>query len=136
MDFLSQIGKQALGKLFGGDSAQKLLSPELLTMAESLLQKAGGVNGIMDKLKAYGLDQKIQDWISGTQTDQPISGQDMKQAFGSDLDDVAAENGQEVDVAANGLADILPRLLAQFKGGANGTIGGNDLQEAMKKFFS
>lgn len=78
-----------------------------------LVERAGGVEGIMSKLEAAGLGDKVQSWV-GTGENKAISPEEVKQALGPEEVKGAAERaGVSEDEAASGIASMLPQLIDQ-----------------------
>ncbi len=69
-----------------------------------------GLDAVLEKFKASGLDDKVQSWISkGKNT--ALSPDEVKSALGSELDSFAAKAGVAKDQAADGIAKALPELV-------------------------
>jgi uncharacterized protein YidB (DUF937 family) len=76
-----------------------------------LVEQAGGVQGILSKLEASGLGDKVDSWI-GTGANKSISADEVKQALGEDqVKQAAAKAGVSEDQAAGGIAEALPELI-------------------------
>ena len=76
-----------------------------------LVEQAGGVQGILSKLQASGLGDKVDSWI-GTGPNKAISPDEVKQALGPDqVTQAAAKAGVSEDEAASGIASALPDLI-------------------------
>jgi uncharacterized protein YidB (DUF937 family) len=76
-----------------------------------LVEQAGGVQGILSKLEASGLGDKVDSWI-GTGANKSISADEVKQALGDDqVKQAAAKAGVSEDQAAGGIAEALPELI-------------------------
>ncbi len=76
-----------------------------------LVEQAGGVQGILSKLQASGLGDKVDSWI-GTGANKSISADEVKQALGPDeVKQAAAKAGVSEDQAAGGIAEALPGLI-------------------------
>jgi uncharacterized protein YidB (DUF937 family) len=82
-----------------------------------LVESAGGVQGIMSKLEASGLGDKVQSWI-GTGENAAISPDEVKRALGPEEVRAAGERaGVGEDEAAAGIAGMLPQLIDQISPG-------------------
>jgi uncharacterized protein YidB (DUF937 family) len=93
--------------LFGGKGG----SSQVMSVLGDLVESAGGPQGIMDKLEAAGLGDKLQSWI-GTGENKPISGAEIEQALGADeVRKAAAKEGISETEAADGIAAALPGLV-------------------------
>jgi uncharacterized protein YidB (DUF937 family) len=77
-------------------------------LLDSLVEKYGGdLNQLVSKFEAAGLGDKIKSWIS-TGQNESISKDEIKQALGDDVQDVAQREGVDADEAAEKLANELP----------------------------
>jgi uncharacterized protein YidB (DUF937 family) len=97
----------------------KLVSdPTVRQLLQSLLSRMGSgqggsfdVNKLMSQLQQGGLQQQVQSWVD-TGSNQPVTGQQVQQALGSDaIDQAAADAGTTPDDAAKKLANVLPQLV-------------------------
>ncbi len=69
-----------------------------------------GLDAVLEKFKASGLDDKVQSWISKGEN-AALSPDEVKGALGSELDSFAAKAGVAKDQAADGIAKALPELV-------------------------
>jgi uncharacterized protein YidB (DUF937 family) len=74
---------------------------------DSLLEKVGGVHGVVDKLESSGLGDKAKSWI-GVGANESIGADDVKRALGGELDELAQKLGMSKDDAAEEVAQNLP----------------------------
>jgi uncharacterized protein YidB (DUF937 family) len=96
----------------GGGSGNQVLGA-----VSGLLERAGGLEGVMSKLESSGLGDKVQSWI-GTGDNTAISRGEVKQALGDDeVKTVAREAGVSEDEAADGLAGLLPEIVDRISPG-------------------
>jgi uncharacterized protein YidB (DUF937 family) len=126
MSLLGDLAKQ----VFGGQSQTQGQGGEsaLLNMATSLLNQAGGIDGVMAKFQQAGLGDKIASWV-GTGKNLPISVDQIKAALGGHLDQLAQQAGQTPNQAAGGLAQILPGLIDHLT--PNGQVPDSDAVQKM-----
>ncbi len=83
----------------------------LVTAANDLIEKNGGIAALAAKFKEKGLGPIIQSWIS-TGTNQPIEPEQIGQAVGGGLlDDLAAKAGISAEELKKKLAEILPQAI-------------------------
>jgi uncharacterized protein YidB (DUF937 family) len=81
---------------------------EMATVVNGLIEKHGGVQGIVAQLEQQGLGATARSWISEG-VNQPITVDQIHQAFGSDtVKELAAKVGLSPDVLAAKLSQILP----------------------------
>ncbi|OFW57886.1 MAG: hypothetical protein A2133_01420 [Actinobacteria bacterium RBG_16_64_13] len=113
-DFLkgspTKAGATAAGPASAGAAATGAAAEE---SAIGSLLGAGGANlwGLLEKLKAAGLEDKVMSWI-GRGENKPISPDEVKAGVPADqIEAVAAKLGISRDVAASKIAAILPGLI-------------------------
>ena len=95
-----------LDGLLGG-----VVGGEMATMVNSFIQQHGGVQGIVAQLEKQGLGPTVQSWI-GTGTNQPISPDQVHQAFGGGtLAQLAAKVGMNPQELAQKLSQVLPTAI-------------------------
>jgi uncharacterized protein YidB (DUF937 family) len=96
-DILNKLGGQngeqgglaAISKLFDGD----------------------GMQGILSKLQASGLDKQVMSWISRGKN-EPVTGEDIKNAVDpQQLSRVAQQSGMSQDEVADHVAQALPEAV-------------------------
>lgn len=88
------------------------LNPQLLiTLVSTLLNNAGGLQGLLAKLQSAGLGEAAQSWV-GTGANQAVNPDQLGQALGPDLMGmIAAQLGGNKDEASSTLAGLLPGLV-------------------------
>jgi uncharacterized protein YidB (DUF937 family) len=88
-----------------------VVGAEMATVVNGLIEKHGGVQGIVAQLEQQGLGGTVKSWV-GSGTNQPISADQIHQAFGSDtVKELAAKVGLSPDVLAAKLSQILPQAI-------------------------
>jgi len=70
----------------------------------------GGLQGLVDKFKAQGLGGIAASWV-GTGQNQPISAQQITQALGSHVQQIAQASGTPASGVAQQLASLLPTVI-------------------------
>jgi uncharacterized protein YidB (DUF937 family) len=84
---------------------------EMATVVNSLIEKHGGVQGIVAQLEQQGLGGTVRSWV-GTGANQPLSPDQVHQAFGSDtVKELAAKVGLTPQDLAAKLSAILPQAI-------------------------
>jgi uncharacterized protein YidB (DUF937 family) len=97
-----------------------VVGAEMATVVNGLIEKHGGIGGIVSQLEQQGLGNTVKSWV-GTGTNQPISADQIHQVFGSDMvKQMAAKVGLSPDVLAAKLSQILPQAIDHLT--PNGTI--------------
>lgn len=103
----------SLGSLLGGNQSEGAGS--LVSVAGQLIQQAGGVQGLADKLQQHGLGDAVQSWI-GTGANQAISGDQLNQVLqktGLDavVNNAAGKLGVDPGQLVGQLAQVLPHAV-------------------------
>ncbi len=100
------LNSVASSVLSGGNGNQA----NVINLVQGLLQSQGGVEGLMAKFQQGGLDEALKSWI-GTGENQPVSGEQINNVFGDELQNVAQQAGVEQAEAGNLLAEYLPKIV-------------------------
>jgi uncharacterized protein YidB (DUF937 family) len=84
---------------------------EMATVVNGLIEKHGGIQGIVAQLEQQGLGGTVRSWV-GTGANQAITPDQIHQAFGSDIvKELAAKVGLSPDVLAAKLSQVLPTAI-------------------------
>ena len=127
MGLLDQLAGQVLGGL--GTQSQEQgqgqgQSSALLAAVMTLLNQAGGVQGLLNQLQQGGLGDHVVSWL-GSGQNQPVSGDQITSALGSDtLAQVAQQAGVVPEQAATGMAELLPQIIDHLS--PNGQVSDNN----------
>jgi len=139
----SVLGGQQGGQAQGGSGG---IDPQVLAgIVGALMNNAGGLSGILSKLRQGGLGDAAASWV-GTGANQPVSADALGSALGPDLMGmIASQLGGNQQQAAGTMADLLPGLidkltpqgqvpadngmgaLGSLLGGADGKLDAGDL---------
>jgi uncharacterized protein YidB (DUF937 family) len=128
MSFLNDL----LGGAQGGNAAG---GGSLISLAGELIQKAGGIQGLIAMLQQHGLGDAVQSWV-GSGANQPVSGSQLGQALqngglGSVLEQAAGKLGVDQNQLLGQLSQVLPHavdhLTPDGQVPAQGQGGGFDL---------
>ncbi|MBV8574527.1 MAG: DUF937 domain-containing protein [Acetobacteraceae bacterium] len=93
---------------------------EMASVVNGLIQKHGGVQGIVTQLQQQGLGATVQSWINDG-PNQPISPNQVHQAFGTDtINAIAAKLGMNPQDLAQRLSQALPQIIDKLT--PNGTV--------------
>jgi uncharacterized protein YidB (DUF937 family) len=96
------------------------IGAEMATVVNGLIEKHGGVQGIVAQLEQQGLGGTVRSWV-GTGQNQPITEDQIHQAFGSDtVKQLAAKVGMSPQDLAAKLSTILPQAIDKLTPG--GTV--------------
>jgi uncharacterized protein YidB (DUF937 family) len=83
----------------------------MASTTDAVFEKYGDdLNGLVRKFESTGLGSKVKSWI-GTGPNEPITSEEIKNAFGSELDELAAKVGLGKDETANELSQTLPEAV-------------------------
>ncbi|GAA5784593.1 hypothetical protein GCM10007860_11580 [Chitiniphilus shinanonensis] len=113
---------EQLSGLFGGGGGSNVAS-----LATDLLQREGGVAGLVERFQNGGLAEVAQSWV-GTGGNLPISPEQIQSVLGSDVvRQLADKVGIDPQAAAGHLAELLPQVVDKLT--PNGQLpaeGGGD----------
>src|ERR1700746_1950859 len=106
MGFLDSILGAVSGKTEGSGGAAQLIG-----VLGGLLAQSGGLQGLANKFAQSGQGNAFQSWV-GMGENQPISGDQIQNALGSDqVKALAAKMGVDPAQASNFLAEFLPKVV-------------------------
>ena len=89
----------------------------LVTVVNGLIEKHGGLQGIVAQFQQQGLGPTIQSWV-GNGENLPISPDQVQQALGSDsIQQLAAKLGIPPDQLAAKPSEILPQAVDKMTPG-------------------
>jgi uncharacterized protein YidB (DUF937 family) len=109
-----------------GDTATEGQSG-LMGVVMGLVNQQGGLSGLVSQLSQGGLGDAVKSWV-GTGANQPVSGEAITQAMGSDkIQELAAKAGLSTDALSSGLAQMLPGVVDKLT--PNGEVPSGDLME-------
>lgn len=105
---------QLAGKVMGATGAQQqdpVPQGNLMGGVMGMIDSAGGLPALLQKLKDSGLQDQVASWI-GPGDNQPVSGDQIKQALGEDqIQQIAQQAGVAPEHASSGLAQLLPQVI-------------------------
>jgi len=108
MGLLDEITKAAGSEIHGG-SGQEGLMDQVMGLINN--PETGGLAGLVEKFNSQGLGDAMSSWIS-TGDNEPVSGQQMEQAFGGNIiQDIAQKLGLSGSDVSSGLAALLPKVI-------------------------
>jgi uncharacterized protein YidB (DUF937 family) len=89
----------------------------MVTAVNGLIEKHGGLQGIVAQFQQQGLGPTIQSWV-GTGENLPISPEQVHRALGSDtIQQLAAKLGIPPDQLAAKLSEVLPQAIDKMTPG-------------------
>ena len=84
---------------------------EMITVVNQLIEKHGGLPGIVNQLQQQGLGATVNSWI-GSGPNQPISADQVHQGFGPEvIRELAAKAGMSPQELAQKLSQVLPQVI-------------------------
>ena len=91
-----------LGGIVGG---------EMATVVNGLIERHGGVQGIVSQLRSQGFGPTVDSWIQEG-PNAKIAPQDVHKAFGEQtLNELAAKHGMSTQELEQKLAEVLPHAM-------------------------
>ena len=88
-----------------------VVGAEMITVVNGLIEKHGGVQGIMNQFQQQGLGATVKSWVS-TGPNDPVSPEQVHQALGADtIRDLAAKTGLSTSDLLSKLSTILPQAV-------------------------
>lgn len=98
------------------------IGAEMATVVNGLIEKQGGISGIVSQFEQNGLGDTVRSWV-GVGENKPISPDQVHQALGADtVKELAEKMGIAPDALAAKLAEILPKAVDHLTPG--GTVAG------------
>jgi uncharacterized protein YidB (DUF937 family) len=83
----------------------------MATVVNGLIERHGGVQGVVDQMRANGLGPTVHSWINEG-PNSSIAPQDVHRAFGDQtMNEMAAKAGMSTEELAVRLAQVLPHAV-------------------------
>jgi uncharacterized protein YidB (DUF937 family) len=97
-----------------------VIGAEMATVVNGVIEKHGGVQGIISHLESQGLGNSVRSWV-GTGPNQPVSGQQIHAALGPELmTQLSTKLGITPEELSSRLAQVLPGAIDRLTPG--GTV--------------
>ena len=92
----------------------------MVSVVNSVLEKHGGVQGVVNEFERNGLGPTVRSWVS-TGPNQPVSPEDVHRALGPELlQQLSQKSGVSVQDLSRKLAEVLPQAVDKMT--PDGTI--------------
>jgi uncharacterized protein YidB (DUF937 family) len=92
----------------------------LVSIVSDVLEKHGGVQGVVSQFEKNGLGATVQSWV-GTGPNQPVSPDDVQRVLGPDLlKQLSEKSGASIQELTQKLAHVLPQAVDKLT--PDGTI--------------
>ena len=109
MGLLDGLAGQVLGSMLGGKSDNNLLGQ----IAMEMINKNGGLSGILEKFNQAGLGDLAASWI-GQGSNQSLTEDQVSNVFGNDMiAEMASKFGVDSSLLTGQIAQYLPELVNQ-----------------------
>lgn len=127
-DLLNQMGGGApSGSAGAGSGMGGALLGGLVMIALQMLQRNGGLGGVVGRMKEQGYGREADSWV-GTGENVPISADVLSQILGRDvIDQSARAMGISPDEAAGGLAQVFPEIVNEITPNGRVDPGSDDI---------
>ena len=110
-------GSGMSGALLGG----------LVMIALQMLQRNGGLGGVLGRMKEQGYGREADSWV-GTGENMPIPADVLSQILGRDvIDQSARQMGISPEEAEGGLAQVFPEIVNEITPGGRIESGSDDI---------
>jgi uncharacterized protein YidB (DUF937 family) len=95
-----------------------IVGAEMVSVVNGLIEKHGGVQGIVAQMEQQGLGPTVRSWV-GPGANAAISPEQVHQAFGADtIQALAARAGLNPQDVAQKLAQLLPQAVSKLAPGS------------------
>ena len=92
----------------------------MVSVVNSVLEKHGGVQGVVNEFERNGLGSTVKSWVS-TGPNQPVSPDEVQRALGPELlQQLSQRSGVSVEELSRKLAEVLPQAVDKMT--PNGTV--------------
>lgn len=116
MGLFDSVAGAVLGKMLGEKS-------DMAKVAMEMLDKFGGIEGVLAKLKEGGLADIAATWV-GNGKNAPVSSSQITDALGADtIAEIAGKFGISPNILSGQLAEHLPNVIDKMT--PNGKVSGN-----------
>jgi uncharacterized protein YidB (DUF937 family) len=88
-----------------------IMGAEMATVVNGLIERHGGVQGVVSQLRTNGLGSTVNSWVNEG-PNAPIAPHEVHQAFGDQtMNELAAQAGISTEELAQKLSQVLPHAV-------------------------
>ena len=132
---LGQLGGQQQRTAAGASGTQSLLIA-VLPLVLAWIQKQGGLQGALDKLKGQGLTSQVDDWVStGPGENAHVGAEQVQSLFDdADVEQVAQQTQTPKSAIYGAIASVLPQVIDSLTpqgGNTNPQEANQDIQQVL-----
>ena len=132
---LGQLGGHQQRSAAGASGTQSLLIA-VLPLVLAWIQKQGGLQGALDKLKGQGLTSQVDDWVStGPGENAHVGAEQVQSLFDdADVEQVAQQTQTPKSAIYGAIASVLPQVIDSLTpqgGNTNPQEANNDIQQVL-----
>ena len=132
---LGQLGGQQQRSAAGASGTQSLLIA-VLPLVLAWIQKQGGLQGALDKIKGQGLTSQVDDWVStGPGENAQVQPDQVQSLFDdADVEQVAQQTQTPKSAIYGAIASVLPQVIDSLTpqgGNTNPQEANNDIQQVL-----
>jgi uncharacterized protein YidB (DUF937 family) len=92
-----------------------IMGAEMATVVNGLIERHGGVQGVVTQLRSNGLGPTVNSWMNEG-PNAPIAPHEVHSAFGDrTMNELAAEAGISTEELAQKLSEVLPHAVSALK---------------------
>jgi uncharacterized protein YidB (DUF937 family) len=88
-----------------------MVGAEMVTVVNGLIEKHGGVQGMIDQLRANGLGATVNSWVADGPNEMVSAGQVHKGFGDQTINELAAKSGLTTQELTAKLAQVLPHAV-------------------------
>lgn len=119
---IANMASKALGENSSGGIVQVVMQ---------LVEKNGGIEGLIQKFSQNGMGDVVQSWV-GTGQNLPINAQQIAQVFGNDqIAQIAKSLNLDSTAITGQLAQMLPTVVDTLTPNGQAPTGGVDMNQLM-----
>ena len=123
---LMDMAKGLMGNALGNNNAGGMIQ-----VVAQLIEKNGGIQGLVQKFSQNGMGEVVQSWVS-TGQNMPINASQIAQVFGNDqISQIAKSLNLDSSAITGQLAQMLPNVVDKLTPDGQAPAGGVDMNQIM-----